>query len=97
MLFTAHLLFQVPARAAQCWVSFSEGAQQSDQVLSLIINCITDLPLIINPLGILTLRSWRKNSHNQSVSEGMEENLMMISTDSKEFEDAFFKSKTTSL
>ena len=96
MLFTAHLLFQVPARAAQCWVSFSEGAQQSDQVLSLIINCITDLPLIINPLGILTLRAWNTAKQSQQ-SSNMEENLLMISTESKEFEDAFFKAKTTTL
>ena len=71
--------------------------EEYDAILVLIVKCVKDLPLIINPLGILTLRSWRKNTQNQSVSDEMEENLMMISTDSKEFEDAFFKSKTTSL
>ena len=88
---------QAPVRAFECWMRYNGEEEEYDAILVLIVKCVKDLPLIINPLGILTLRSWRKNTQNQLVSDEMEENLMMISTDSKEFEDAFFKSKTTSL
>lgn len=97
VLFTAHLIFQAPVRAFECWMTYNGEEEELDEILLLIVKCVKDLPLIINPLGILTLRSWRKTSHNQPVSDDMEENLMMISTDSKEFEEAFFKAKTTSL
>ena len=85
---------QAPARAAQGWIYFSAGDNQYDHILLLIIKCIEDLPLIINPLGILTLRSWSKTKQSE---EHREEDLLMISTESEEFEDAFFKAKTTSL
>ena len=88
---------KAPVRAFECWMTYNGEEEEYDAILLLIVKCVKDLPLIINPLGILTLRSWRKTSHNQPVSDDMEENLMMISTDSKEFEDAFFKAKTTSL
>ena len=88
---------KAPVRAFECWMTYNGEEEELDEILLLIVKCVKDLPLIINPLGILTLRSWRKTSHNQPVSDDMEENLMMISTDSKEFEEAFFKAKTTSL
>ena len=77
-------------------MTFNQEDRQYDAILKLIIKCIKDLPLIINPLGILTLRSWNKTNQDEDFSE-MEENLLMISTESKEFEDAFFKARTTTL
>ena len=88
---------KAPVRAFECWMTYNGEVEEYDAILLLIVKCVKDLPLIINPLGILTLRSWRKTRHNQPVSDGLEESLMMISTDSKEFQDAFFKAKTTSL
>ena len=88
---------KAPVRAFECWMTYNGEEEEFDAILLLIVKCVKDLPLIINPLGILTLRSRRKTSHSQPVSDNMEETLMMISTDSKEFEDAFFKAKTTSL
>ena len=84
-------------RAFQCWMTYNDSEEEYDEILMLIVKCVKDLPLIINPLGILTLRSWSKTNTFHQVNHDDEENLMMISTDSKEFEDAFFKSKTTTL
>ena len=96
VLFTVHLLLQLPARGAECWITFRPGDHTYDSIFLLIINCVKDLPLIINPLGILTLRSWNRRKQSEQLSD-TDENLLMISTESKEFEDAFFKAKTTTL
>ena len=72
-----------------------------------MVKIATDLPLVINPLGVLIIRGLGQKEEGKvencqtigSVfSSPSEENIkMMVSMEGKDLENALFKAKTTSL
>ena len=76
-------------------------------IFKLMVKIATDLPLVINPLGVLIIRGIGQREEGKlescqkmsSVfSSPSEENIkMMVSMEGKDLENALFKAKTTSL
>jgi len=103
-----HILFQGPMVGVQALIWYQNLRAE---VLGLTVRVLKDLPLLLNPLAILTLRPGRdrpepkRGSLLQSLEgladleEGFsEENLQMIvSMDGKDLETALAASKTTIL
>lgn len=103
-----HVLFQGPMVGVQSLLWYKD---LKAEVLGLTVHVLEDLPLLLNPLAILTLRPGRdrpdpkRESLLQSLEgladleEGFsEENLQMIvSMDGKDLETALAASKTTIL
>jgi len=103
-----HILFQGPMVGVQALIWYRNLRAE---VLGLTVRVLEDLPLLINPLAILTLRPGREKPEAKRESllqslEGLadleegfsEENLQMIvSMDGKDLESALAASKTTIL
>jgi hypothetical protein len=72
-----------------------------------MVKIATDLPLVINPMGVLVIRGLgqrgeRKVENCQKINSVFtspsDENIkMMVSMEGKDLENALFKAKTTSL
>ena len=85
------------------------NASDQAEIFTLIINIVFDLPLIINPLGVIILRgngsmTLRSSRHSETeldhplVRSPSEDNLtMIVAMDQQELENALFAAKTTSL
>ena len=84
------------------------NASDQAEIFTLIIGILFDLPLIINPLGVIILRGngtiklRNRNSETELdhplVSSLSEDNLtMIVAMDQQELENALFAAKTTSL
>jgi len=103
-----HILFQGPMVGVQALIWYRD---LHAEVLGLTVRVLEDLPLLLNPLAILTLRPGRERPEPKRESllqslEGLadleegfsEENLQMIvSMDGKDLETALAASKTTIL
>eukprot|EP00092_Neocalanus_flemingeri_P032353 GFUD01035176.1.p1 GENE.GFUD01035176.1~~GFUD01035176.1.p1 ORF type:complete len:328 (+),score=47.83 GFUD01035176.1:64-1047(+) len=104
VLFLAHIIFQVPTKITEC---FTQYKHLQVDIFNLIVNISNDLPLIINPLGVLLIRglgrrvTGKVESCQKNISvynSPSEENIkMIVSMEGKELENALFKAKTTSL
>ena len=101
------ILIQVPARILEWAVHYNNASDQAE-IFSLILGILFDLPLIINPLGVIILRgngtiNLRKRLSETEldhplVSSPSEDNLtMIVAMDQQELENALFAAKTTSL
>ena len=86
-------------------VLFNDITDQED-LFRLVLGIIFDLPLILNPLGVLLLRrNTSKQSHGSSEVDNLlkdeedeDENItMIVSMEGKDLENALFQAKTTSL
>ena len=86
---------------------YNDASDQAE-IFSLIIGIVFDLPLIINPLGVIILRGngtiKLRNRKSETeldhplVSSPSEDNLtMIVAMDQQELENALFAAKTTSL
>jgi len=107
VLFLAYIILQVPARILEWAVHYNNASDQAE-IFSLILGIVFDLPLIINPLGVIILRgngtiNLRKRLSETEldhplVSSPSEDNLtMIVAMDQQELENALFAAKTTSL
>jgi len=105
VLLVAHLLFQVPTRIAEIFIHYRHI---SINILNLIVKIVTDLPLVINPLGVLLIRGLGTRGEGKTdsgyqppisvVNSPSEENMrMIVSLEGKDLEAALFRAKTTSL
>ena len=88
------------------WAVRYNNASDEVDIFSLIVGIVTDLPLVINPLGVLILRGNGSMQLRRSetevdhplVSSGSEDNLtMIVAMDQQELENALLAAKTTSL
>ena len=101
-------MFQFPSRLMEWAVLFNSVTEQED-IFNMVLSILFDLPLVINPLGILFLRREKQRTIIKSSStevdhlitqhqdEDDEHLTMLVSMDSKQLEDALFAAKTTSL
>ena len=104
VLFLAHILCQVSSRITEYCIQYKHLRVE---IFKLMVKIATDLPLVINPMGVLIIRGLgqrgegkRENCQKISsvFSSPSEENIkMMVSMDGRDLENALFKAKTTSL
>ena len=97
----------MPARILEWAVHYNNASDQAE-IFSLIIGIVLDLPLIINPLGVIILRGngsvKLRDSETEvdlplvtSQSESEDNLTMIVAMDQRELENALFAAKTTSL
>lgn len=87
------------------WAVLFNNITEQDDLFRLVLSIIFDLPLIINPLGVLLLRRNGSKARNLSTEvdslikeDEEDENItMMVSMEAKDLENALFQAKTTSL
>ena len=87
------------------WAVLFNNITEQDDLFKLVLGIIFNLPLIINPFGVLLLRRSGTKQRNSSSEvdnllkeEDEDENItMMVSMDGKDLENALFQAKTTSL
>ena len=87
------------------WALLFNNITEQDDLFKLVLGIIFNLPLIINPLGVLLLRRDGTKQRNSSSEvdnllreeEEDEAITMMVSMDGKDLENALFQAKTTSL
>ena len=88
--------FQAPARVLQ-WTILYNNSSEHEQIINLVMNIIFNLPLIINPLGVLIIRRSTKENSKVRRLESEEHLTMIVEMDQKELENALFEAKTTTL
>jgi len=106
VLILADLMFQLPTKIGEIFLHYRHTTT-TIHILHLIINITADIPLLINPLGVLLLRGLARRDGGKAgqwhpppspVHSPSEENLkMIVSMEGKDLEAALFKAKTTSL
>ena len=99
-------MFQLPTKIGEIFLHYRHTTT-TIHILHLIINITADIPLLINPLGVLLLRGLARRDGGKAgqwhpppspVHSPSEENLkMIVSMEGKDLEAALFKAKTTSL
>ena len=82
-------------------VQYNDASDHGD-LISLITLIIFDLPLIINPMGVIIIRRNRYSRSGggksfETVFESDENISMMVSMEGKDLENALFAAKTTTL
>jgi len=96
VLFLAFVIIQAPARVLQ-WTILYNNSSEHEQIINLVMNIIFNLPLIINPLGVLIIRRSTKANSKVRRFESEEHLTLIVEMDQKELENALFEAKTTTL
>jgi len=101
VLFLSYIILQVPARILEWAVQYNDASDHGD-LISLITLIIFNLPLVINPMGVIIIRRnkyYRNNSSKSfdNVFESDENITLMVSMEGKDLENALFAAKTTTL
>ena len=87
------------------WAVLFNNIIDQEDLFKLVLGIVFNLPLILNPLGILLMRRKGPKMRDSSTEvdnllAGDEENeniTMIVSMDGKDLENALFEAKTTSL
>jgi len=101
VLFLSYIILQVPARILEWAVQYNDASDHGD-LISLITLIIFNLPLVINPMGVIIIRRNKYYINNSSKSfdnvfESDENITLMVSMEGKDLENALFAAKTTTL